>query len=587
MTKIYEIADDYVERVRRARPDRGDRRRHRGPRPRAHRLSRPPAPTAAAALDRETLAALDAEHAVAGDRDRIAAEMMRERLELAVSQHEPGRGAARPAHHRAARCSRSASASTSWRYDTADDWAVVAERMTQVPDVARELPSRARRGRAHAGSVAARRQALGVRGAGRDLGRPHAPTSRSSARSPRGYDSRATDAAARRSSHAADDATAAYAEIARVAPRRPTRPSPTERDAVGAERYRCSGPPVQRHRARSRRDLRVGLGGAVPHRARDARGRASASSPAKACRAVLDYLEHDEHRAIEGVDEFQQWNQELIDRTIAELNGTHFDIAEPLRRCEAMIAPPGGERGDVLHRPERRLLAARSHVVPDAGQDPLPAVARSVDLLPRGGSRPSPAGRAGAYLAGGAEPVPAHRRASSPVTAKVGRSTPSGSWASSATSTIPRSSSACSRAQAMRAVRVIVDIGMHLELPIPDRERYHPGERWNAEHRAPVRDRALVLPRGLHEVGGRPLPRPGRARRSRYKVGERVWLEARADAQARKGDAFDLKAFHSLRARPRRHGPRPAPPRARPLLARARSALLGPLVDDLAFDDVG
>ena len=36
-------------------------------------------------------------------------------------------------------------------------------------------------------------------------------------------------------------------------------------------------------------------------------------------------------------------------------------------------------------------------------------------------------------------------------------------------------------AQAMRAVRVIVDIGMHLELPIPASERYHPGETWTGE----------------------------------------------------------------------------------------------------------
>ena len=30
-----------------------------------------------------------------------------------------------------------------------------------------------------------------------------------------------------------------------------------------------------------------------------------------------------------------------------------------------------------------------------------------------------------------------------------------------------------------------------------------------------------------------------------YKVGERVWLEARADAQQRHGADFDLKEFHS------------------------------------------
>jgi uncharacterized protein (DUF885 family) len=29
-----------------------------------------------------------------------------------------------------------------------------------------------------------------------------------------------------------------------------------------------------------------------------------------------------------------------------------------------------------------------------------------------------------------------------------------------------------------------------------------------------------------------------------YKVGERAWLRARADARTRLGDEFDLKAFH-------------------------------------------
>ena len=34
-----------------------------------------------------------------------------------------------------------------------------------------------------------------------------------------------------------------------------------------------------------------------------------------------------------------------------------------------------------------------------------------------------------------------------------------------------------------------------------------------------------------------------------YKVGERVWLEARAEAQARLGDAFSLKSFHAYALR--------------------------------------
>src|SRR5207245_5998888 len=37
------------------------------------------------------------------------------------------------------------------------------------------------------------------------------------------------------------------------------------------------------------------------------------------------------------------------------------------------------------------------------------------------------------------------------------------------------------RAHAFRATRVVVDIGVHLELPIPKGEAYHPGETWTSE----------------------------------------------------------------------------------------------------------
>ena len=37
----------------------------------------------------------------------------------------------------------------------------------------------------------------------------------------------------------------------------------------------------------------------------------------------------------------------------------------------------------------------------------------------------------------------------------------------------------------------------------------------------------------------------GPVRHPSYKVGERVWLEARADAQRRQGSAFDLRQFHA------------------------------------------
>ena len=87
--------------------------------------------------------------------------------------------------------------------------------------------------------------------------------------------------------------------------------------------------------------------------------------------------------------------------------------------------------------------------------------------------------------------------------------------------------------QSLRAARVIVDIGMHLELDDPGDNRFgpggtafHPGETWTPELGLEFMRRALPDGRRVHPVRGQALPRlPGQA--PSYKVGERIWLEAR------------------------------------------------------------
>jgi uncharacterized protein (DUF885 family) len=100
------------------------------------------------------------------------------------------------------------------------------------------------------------------------------------------------------------------------------------------------------------------------------------------------------------------------------------------------------------------------------------------------------------------------------------------------------------RAQAMRAVRVVVDIGMHLELAIPADEHYHPGETWTPELALPfVIERSKFPADFMASEVDRYLGLPGQA--ISYKVGERVWLGARDAARMRCGSAsFDLKEFH-------------------------------------------
>lgn len=100
--------------------------------------------------------------------------------------------------------------------------------------------------------------------------------------------------------------------------------------------------------------------------------------------------------------------------------------------------------------------------------------------------------------------------------------------------------------QGFRAARVVVDIGVHLGLAIPSDNPFgwRPGEVWDADRVLEfMRAHSRMDDGSLRFEVNRYLGWPGQA--PSYKVGERIWLDARADAAARHGDAFDLKAFHT------------------------------------------
>lgn len=98
-------------------------------------------------------------------------------------------------------------------------------------------------------------------------------------------------------------------------------------------------------------------------------------------------------------------------------------------------------------------------------------------------------------------------------------------------------------AHLFRAARVVVDIGMHLKLPIPVGTGFHEGERWTPELGLEfMTTRTITDPAHVHDEIDRYLGWPGQA--PSYKLGERLWLSARDEIQARHGDSFDLKDFH-------------------------------------------
>src|SRR5436309_10488425 len=99
-------------------------------------------------------------------------------------------------------------------------------------------------------------------------------------------------------------------------------------------------------------------------------------------------------------------------------------------------------------------------------------------------------------------------------------------------------------AQALRCVRVIIDIGMHLELEIPPAESFHPGEKWTHDLMLEFAVQRTQRPREfLQSEILRYLGWPAQA--IAYKVGERKWLEARESARRSAGASFSLKDFHS------------------------------------------
>ena len=89
-----------------------------------------------------------------------------------------------------------------------------------------------------------------------------------------------------------------------------------------------------------------------------------------------------------------------------------------------------------------------------------------------------------------------------------------------------------------------LDIGVHLELDVPRGTGWREGERWNAKIAWEfLRAHSSWDERQLRSELRRCLGMPGQA--PSYKIGERIWLQARGDAMARAGGAFSLKDFHA------------------------------------------
>jgi uncharacterized protein (DUF885 family) len=248
---------------------------------------------------------------------------------------------------------------------------------------------------------------------------------------------------------------------------------------------------------------------------------------------------------IEGVEAVREWLQELMNDAMASLAGTHFDLADPIKVVEARIAPPGSAAAPYYTGPSRDFSRPGRTWLPTLGKGTFPLWNLISTWYHEG--------------------VPGHHlqiaqwrylgeQLSLYQTSLGGVSACSEGWALYAERlmdelgflTSPGARMGYLDAQLMRAIRVIIDIGMHLELPVASDWAPGAGQRWTPELALEFFVAHSGRPRDfLASEVVRYLGAPGQA--ISYKLGERAWLagrEAARTAQAAQGESFDLKSWH-------------------------------------------
>jgi uncharacterized protein (DUF885 family) len=278
----------------------------------------------------------------------------------------------------------------------------------------------------------------------------------------------------------------------------------------------------------------------------DAQMRAEADKvlPGATPMEAMRWLES-EGPAIKGEENARTYLQGLMDQAISDLQGTHFDLAEPLLKVESRIAPAGSAAAPYYTQPSLDFSRPGRTWLPTLGKDSFPVW----DLV----STWYHEGVPGHHLQLAQWTYVADRLSTYQVTLG-GVSANLEGWALYAERlmdelgylTDPGARLGYLNAQMMRALRVIVDIGMHVGLDFPEHSPFRPGE--------------AMLPDDAREFFGqycglsaefldselvRYLGMPGQA--IGYKLGERAWLRGRAAARAAaeaRGEEFDLKAWH-------------------------------------------
>ncbi|GAA4305776.1 DUF885 domain-containing protein [Klenkia terrae] len=417
--------------------------------------------------------------------------------------------------------------------DTEADWATIAARLAALP-AAVEGYLAGLDAAADAGRVSAVRQVrLTAALARKWAGTPHVPGFFTTFTEPAPASLRAE---LDRAVEGAHDALLRFADHVE----RSLLPRAPEADGVGRERYALES----RFFTGADLDLEETYAWGWAELARIVAEKAAVAetvAPGQVVAGAMAVLDADPARLVRGRDALQRWLQDTADRAIAALHSVHFDIPEPVRRIEGRLTPTSGagvyysSPTEDFSRPGRMWWS-----LPD-GVDEMTTWRETTTVFHEG--------------------VPGHHLQ---IGQTVHNSASLNRW--------QRMLNFCSAhaegwalyserlmgelgflddagdrlgmldAQELRAARVVLDIGVHLDLPIPPGHGID-ADRWSYDVALQfLRDHVSMDDQMLVDELHRYLGWPGQA--PVYKVGERVFLTCREEARARHGEAFDLVEWH-------------------------------------------
>lgn len=251
---------------------------------------------------------------------------------------------------------------------------------------------------------------------------------------------------------------------------------------------------------------------------------------------AIAFLDEDQSRKLHGTDALQKWMQETSDRAVEELSRSHFDIPDEVKRLECMIAPT--QEGGIYYT---------------GPTDDFSRAGRMWWSVPEGVTEFDTWRELTTVYHEG---VPGHHLQIGQATynkamlntwrRNAGTSGHAEGWALYAERLMeqlgylddPADRLGMLDGQRMRAARVVLDIGVHLEKTLPDGSG-----PWTGEYAFGfLAENVNMNDQFVRFEVNRYLGWPGQA--PSYKVGQRIWEQLRDSYQAAEGASFDIKAFH-------------------------------------------